>query len=135
MTCRHLAEKAIEKQVAKSGAKLAVSQGAMVSIDTTGAVKAYVGGVDYADSQFDRAGTAKRQPGSTFKPFVYLAALEMGRTPEFGAQRCADQDRQMEAGKLRGQILRSGDPGDGACPLAQLGCGAVGDGDRAGSGH
>lgn len=79
---QNLAEKAIEKQIAKSGAKLAVSQGALVSIDTGGAVKAYVGGADYAESQFDRAGTAKRQPGSTFKPFVYLAALEMGRTPD-----------------------------------------------------
>ena len=77
-----LAEKAVEGQIAKSGAKLSVSQGAMVSIDTTGAVKAYVGGVDYAASQYDRAGTAERQPGSTFKPFVYLAALEMGRTPD-----------------------------------------------------
>jgi penicillin-binding protein 1A len=79
---QQLAEQAVERQIAKSGAKLSVSQGALVSIDTGGAVKAYVGGADYADSQFDRAGTAKRQPGSTFKPFVYLAALEMGRTPE-----------------------------------------------------
>ena len=77
-----IAEKAVERQVDKNGAKLSVSQGAMVSIDTTGAVKAYVGGVDYAASQYDRAGTAERQPGSTFKPFVYLAALEMGRTPD-----------------------------------------------------
>ncbi len=76
------AEKAIERQVDKNGAKLSVTQGAMVSIDITGAVKAYVGGVDYAASQYDRAGTAERQPGSTFKPFVYLAALEMGRTPD-----------------------------------------------------
>ena len=37
-----------------------------------------VGGRDYADSQFDRASTAKRQPGSAFKPFVYLAALKPG---------------------------------------------------------
>jgi penicillin-binding protein 1A len=77
-----IAEKAVERQVDKNGAKLLVSQGALVSIDTTGAVKAYVGGVDYAASQYDRAGTARRQPGSTFKPFVYLAAIEMGRTPD-----------------------------------------------------
>ncbi len=75
-------ETAITARIAKSGKKLNVHQGAMVSIDTTGAVRAYVGGVDYASSQYDRAGTAQRQPGSTFKPFVYLAALEMGRTPD-----------------------------------------------------
>lgn len=75
-------EAAIEARIAKSGKKLNVHQGALVSVDTTGAVRAYVGGVDYALSQYDRAGTARRQPGSTFKPFVYLASLEMGRTPD-----------------------------------------------------
>ncbi len=75
-------EAAIEERIAKSGKKLNVHQGALVSVDTTGAVRAYVGGVDYALSQYDRAGTARRQPGSTFKPFVYLAALEMGHTPD-----------------------------------------------------
>ncbi len=46
-----------------------------------GAIKALVGGRNYADSQFNRAVSAKRQPGSAFKPFVYLAALEKGLTP------------------------------------------------------
>ena len=41
-----------------------------------------VGGRNYADSQFNRAVAAKRQPGSAFKPFVYLAALEKGLTPD-----------------------------------------------------
>jgi penicillin-binding protein 1A len=81
-TLQEAAELAIDSRIAKSGKKLNVKQGAMVSIDTTGAVRAYVGGVDYAASQYDRAGTAHRQPGSTFKPFVYLAALELGRTPD-----------------------------------------------------
>jgi penicillin-binding protein 1A len=45
-------------------------------------VRALVGGRSYADSQFNRAIAAKRQPGSTFKPFVYLAALEAGATPD-----------------------------------------------------
>ena len=47
-----------------------------------GAVRALVGGRDYAESQFNRAVAAKRQPGSAFKPFVYLTALERGLTPE-----------------------------------------------------
>ncbi|WP_062208790.1 transglycosylase domain-containing protein [Aureimonas sp. AU12] len=59
-----------------------VSQGALVSIDGTGAIRAIVGGRDYATSQFNRASEAKRQPGSAFKPFVYETALEYGVRPE-----------------------------------------------------
>lgn len=75
-------EEAIRDLISASGKKMNVSQGALVSIDGTGAVRAMVGGYDYANSQFDRATEAKRQPGSTFKPFVYLAAIEQGRTPD-----------------------------------------------------
>ena len=53
-----------------------------MSIDNSGAVRAMVGGYDYANSQFDRASEARRQPGSAFKPFVFMAALEQGRTPD-----------------------------------------------------
>ena len=56
-------------------------QGAIVSVDGTGAIRALVGGRDYQQSQFNRATDARRQPGSAFKPFVYLAALEQGLTP------------------------------------------------------
>ncbi|MGB7334802.1 MAG: transglycosylase domain-containing protein [Salaquimonas sp.] len=59
-----------------------VSQGALVSMDGTGAIRALVGGAEYADSQYNRAVDAKRQPGSAFKPIVYLAALENGFTPD-----------------------------------------------------
>lgn len=56
-------------------------QGALVSIDPhTGGIRALVGGRDFQESQFNRATQAKRQPGSTFKPFVWLAALESGLT-------------------------------------------------------
>ncbi|NJR14024.1 MAG: penicillin-binding protein, partial [Phyllobacteriaceae bacterium] len=75
-------ETAIRKAVIQNGKKLRVSQGALVAVDSTGAVRALVGGVDYAKSQFDRAASAKRQPGSAFKPFVYLAALEAGYSPD-----------------------------------------------------
>jgi penicillin-binding protein 1A len=56
-------------------------QGALVAMTTDGAVKAMVGGRSYVSSEFNRATQAKRQPGSAFKPFVFLAALEAGRTP------------------------------------------------------
>ena len=58
------------------------AQGALVAIDRDGAVRAMVGGTDYVSSNYNRATTAERQPGSAFKLFVYLAALEVGRTPE-----------------------------------------------------
>lgn len=58
------------------------SQGALVAIDRDGAVKAMVGGTDYASSNYNRAVTAVRQPGSAWKLFVYLTALEGGMRPE-----------------------------------------------------
>jgi penicillin-binding protein 1A len=82
LTLQELAEKSIRRLVDENGEKLNVSQGALVSIDNSGAVRAMVGGYDYANSQFDRASEARRQPGSAFKPFVYMAALEQGRTPD-----------------------------------------------------
>lgn len=56
-------------------------QAALVAFDGTGGVRAMAGGVDYQHSSYNRAVTAKRQPGSAFKPFVYLAALEAHRAP------------------------------------------------------
>jgi len=76
-----VAEKSIRRLIDEKGREFQVSQGALVSIDGSGAVRAMVGGYDYANSQFDRASEARRQPGSAFKPFVFMAALEQGRTP------------------------------------------------------
>ena len=76
------AERALTDELNAKGAKFGVEQGALVALDPAGAVKAMVGGRNYADSQFNRAVAAKRQPGSSFKPFVYLAALEKGLTPD-----------------------------------------------------
>jgi penicillin-binding protein 1A len=59
-----------------------VSQAALVTLGYDGDVKAMVGGRNYHESQFNRATQAMRQPGSAFKPFVYLAAIEQGMTPE-----------------------------------------------------
>lgn len=58
------------------------AQGALVAIDRDGAVKAMVGGTDYVTSNYNRAVTAVRQPGSAWKLFVYLTALEAGFRPE-----------------------------------------------------
>src|SRR5438034_372521 len=76
------AEKALVDELALKGQKFDVAQGAIVAIAPDGAVRALVGGKNYAESQFNRAVAAKRQPGSAFKPFVYLTALERGLTPE-----------------------------------------------------
>jgi penicillin-binding protein 1A len=65
----------------KSGHKVHASEAAVVVMKPDGAVVALIGGTDYAESTFNRATQAHRQPGSAFKPFVYLAALEAGLTP------------------------------------------------------
>ncbi len=76
------AEKAIQTALASQGAKSTVQQGALISLAPDGAVQAMVGGKSYLESQFNRAVQAKRQPGSSFKPIVYAAALENGFTPD-----------------------------------------------------
>lgn len=76
------AEKSLTEELAQKGDKYNVAQGALVSMTPEGAVRALVGGRNYAESQFNRAVAAKRQPGSAFKPFVYLTALERGLTPD-----------------------------------------------------
>ena len=82
MALEKKAEAVIVETLMVEGGKLEVSQAALVSIDGTGAIRALVGGKDYAESQFNRAVKAKRQPGSAFKPFVYAAALETGIRPD-----------------------------------------------------
>lgn len=83
---QRLAEGAIKKQLARLDAVYSNGktkpQAALVALDPrTGNVLAMVGGRDYAHSQLNRVTDARRQPGSTFKPFVYAAALEDGMSP------------------------------------------------------
>ena len=66
----------------QKGDKLNIGEGALVAMTPDGVVRALVGGRNYGESQFNRAIDAKRQPGSAFKPFVYLTALEHGLTPD-----------------------------------------------------
>ena len=92
------AEESLEKHLTAQGAKLNVAQGAIVVLGTDGAVRAMVGGRDYDDSQFNRATQALRQPGSAFKPFVYLAGVEAGyRTDDMLT------DAPLKIGKWRPQ--------------------------------
>jgi penicillin-binding protein 1A len=77
-----VAEASVIDELAAKSVKFNVSQGALVAMTPDGAVRAMVGGRNYAESQYNRAVTAKRQPGSAFKPFVYLTAIEAGLTPE-----------------------------------------------------
>jgi penicillin-binding protein 1A len=76
------AEKALLDQLTQKGQRFGVEQGALVAMTPDGAVRALVGGRNYSENQFNRAVAARRQPGSTFKPFVYLTALEQGLTPD-----------------------------------------------------
>jgi penicillin-binding protein 1A len=76
------AEVAVIDELAAKSVKFNVTQGALVAMTPDGAVRAMVGGRNYAESQYNRAATAKRQPGSAFKPFVYLTAIEAGLTPD-----------------------------------------------------
>ncbi|WP_297111837.1 PBP1A family penicillin-binding protein [uncultured Devosia sp.] len=81
-TLQAYAEEAITSVIREQGEQYRVEQGAMVVTDTQGAIRAMVGGTDYAKSQFNRAIVSTRQPGSSYKPFVYAEAFEqLGLTP------------------------------------------------------
>ena len=79
---QEIAEKALTDVMDKDGASHLASQASLVSMTPDGAVRAMIGGRSYAKSQFNRATQSLRQPGSSFKLFVYLAGLENGMTPE-----------------------------------------------------
>src|SRR6476659_8935795 len=79
---KSVAEAAVIDELAAKSVQFNVTQGALVAMTPDGAVRAMVGGRNYAESQYNRAVTARRQPGSAFKPFVFLTAIEAGMTPE-----------------------------------------------------
>jgi penicillin-binding protein 1A len=102
------AENALEDTVNKFGRSRNFNNGALVSMETDGAVRAMVGGKDYGSSQFNRAAHAYRQPGSSFKPYVYLAALEHGYTPDStvsdGYVSCGRWSPKNYSGGFRGRM-------------------------------
>ena len=81
LTLQTAAERSVRRILDRDAGK-GVQQAALVALDGDGRVRAMIGGSSYADSQFNRAVDAKRQAGSAFKPFVYLAAVEAGYTPQ-----------------------------------------------------
>ncbi len=78
---QHLAHTALTKVLAKSDGSSGVEQGAVIAMRPNGQIVAIVGGVDHTKSEWNNATQARRQPGSAFKLFVYLAALERGMRP------------------------------------------------------
>jgi len=102
---QRLAEGKIKRFLIQKGIKDSIGQAAMVIMTPSGAVRAMIGGRSYKNSQFNRATQAGRQPGSAFKPFVYLAGLESGLYPNtilkdepisIGAWRPANFNRKFE---------------------------------------
>ncbi len=82
LRAQEIAENSLRDAIANEGPQFGYSQGSIVTLNTrTGEIEALVGGADYAESQFNRATQAYRQPGSTFKVFAYAAALEQGISP------------------------------------------------------
>ena len=83
MNMQRVAEDAVETSLRQYGKQYGADQAAMAMADLEdGAVRAMVGGRDYGESQFNRATSGKRQPGSSFKPYVYLTALMNGYSPD-----------------------------------------------------
>ena len=102
------AKAAMARLFAGPAAKRKIGQGALLAMSPDGAVRAMVGGRDYGKSQFNRATQARRQPGSAFKPVVFLAGLEAGLRPD---TMFADKPITVDgwspknyAGKYRGRI-------------------------------
>ena len=102
------AQDALEGVVTQFGRSRHFNNGALVSMETDGAVRAMVGGKDYGESQFNRAAHAYRQPGSSFKPYVYLTALENGFTPDTvvsdGYVKCGSWSPKNYSGGFRGRM-------------------------------
>jgi penicillin-binding protein 1A len=82
LTFQRAAELAVSFSLDGNAQRLNAHQAALIALDLQGGIRAMVGGKSYRDSQFNRATQARRQPGSAFKPFVYLTALEQGWRPD-----------------------------------------------------
>jgi len=112
LTLQKQAEDAIVPFIKQQGRSLRINSGALVAMETDGAVRAVVGGPDYGESQFNRATHAKRQPGSSFKVYVYAAALENGYNPD-----TIVRDASRSCGNWHPQNYGGSHGGGGRMPL------------------
>jgi penicillin-binding protein 1A len=103
-----MAEQSLQQTISQTGRARNFDQGALVAMETDGAVRALVGGADYGESQFNRATQAYRQPGSSFKGYVYLAAIENGYKPTSmvsdGFVSCGRWSPKNYSGGFRGRM-------------------------------
>ena len=125
------AESTIEDELRQDGPAYHAKQSASVIMQPDGAVKAIVGGRDYGSSQFNRATDAQRQPGSSFKPFVYLTALMSGKfKPSHHGRGRAGLYRRLVRPQLRRQVPRRPAAADRSRPFAEHDRGQALDRDR-----
>ena len=106
-----MAEQSLQQTLAQYGRARSFDQGALVVMEPDGAVRALVGGKDYGESQFNRATHALRQPGSSFKGYVYLTALENGYKPTSTVSDGYVVLRPLVAEELLRRLPRSHDAG------------------------
>ena len=125
MDIQQAAEESLEFNLRQYGKEYGVTEGAIVVLETSGAVRAIVGGRDYGESQFNRATRALRQTGSSFKPYVYATAMENGFTPESRHLRRADHLGRLVAEELRPQLFRPHDADHRAGQVDQHRAGAA----------
>ena len=108
LNLQSIAEDVIARRLKAEGRAKKVEQAALVAMAPNGAILAMVGGRDYNESQFNRATQARRQPGSLFKLFVYLAALEKGFNPEMTVVdrpvAIGDWEPENYGGRFRGAV-------------------------------
>ena len=121
MKVQNAAEAAIENQLRQFGRDYHATQAATVVSDLDGGVRAMVGGRDYGASQFNRAVDAYRQPGSSFKPYVYTTALLNGFKPDLDRGRWPDLHRQLVPAELRPLLFRRSNADPGHHPFDQRG--------------
>lgn len=106
------ADQVLLSTVKSKGRSERFNSGSIVALDTDGAVRALTGGPDYGESQFNRATHAKRQPGSSFKVYVYAAALEHGMSPNTNVR-----DSSRSCGNWNPQNYGGSHGGGGSIPL------------------
>ncbi len=106
------AEQALISTVRQEGKSKSTSSGALVAMEPDGAVRALVGGLDYGESQFNRATHARRQPGSSFKLYVYANAVEHGLTPTSTVR-----DQSVSCGNWSPKNYDGSTGGRGAVPM------------------